>query len=202
MKDPASVLLVPKALNTMSKSDKESLSQDMKEASKEQAEESYNNMKKDSSDDKEEHSQERKEKKKKEPQLPVSESSRSITFHSSRGSSHSDDVPPAAVANQLVQVEPDHKVEEGMVDGGSTSGYLMSKLEAKLTKALLGLRITAFVFCLISFSVLAGAKKKGLFQFSFYNFRELKYVALAPSFLSTHGACACVMNKSHLSIFL
>ncbi|KAF7819595.1 CASP-like protein 4A1 [Senna tora] len=105
---------------------------------------------------------------------------------------------PVVVANRF-QVEPkvvtkvDPGAEEGVVgvndveegtgggDGGNNrrlrpdaNRFLRSKKEGKLNKALLGLRIVAFVFCLASFSVLAADRERGWAMDSFYSYKELR----------------------------
>ncbi|XP_027352592.1 CASP-like protein 4A1 [Abrus precatorius] len=55
------------------------------------------------------------------------------------------------------------------------SGLLRSKKIATWSKLLLGFRITAFVFCLVSFSVLAADKKQGWALDSFYFYKEFRY---------------------------
>lgn len=106
---------------------------------------------------------------------------------------------PVVVANRF-QVEPkvvtmvDPAAQEGVVGvkdaeegAGSWSnnrrlrpdvyGFLRSEKEGKLNKALLGLRIIAFVFCLISFSILVADRKQGWALDSFYLYKEFRYVA-------------------------
>lgn len=56
------------------------------------------------------------------------------------------------------------------------TSMLRSKKIAMLSKVLLSLRFTAFVFCLMSLSVLAADKKKGWAQDSFYKYKEFRYV--------------------------
>ncbi|XP_057731823.1 CASP-like protein N24 [Arachis stenosperma] len=154
---------------------KETSTKEMKDVSKLQEEKAKPQQVKKDTQDKIETSKEKKikNKRKEEPQLPVSESPRSITYHSSGGSFSSSEAPPVgATAVKMALDEPD-KVEEGIVDGGRNSGYLMSKKEAKLSMVLLGLRIATFVFCLVSFSVLATDTNKGPFSYSFYTYKEL-----------------------------
>ncbi|KAI9078028.1 hypothetical protein K1719_039953 [Acacia pycnantha] len=55
------------------------------------------------------------------------------------------------------------------------SGFLLSKKESKLNKALLGLRIAASVLCLASFSVLAADREKGWALDSYYVYKEFRY---------------------------
>lgn len=55
------------------------------------------------------------------------------------------------------------------------SGLLRSKKLASWSKLLLGLRISAFVFCMASFSVLAADKKRGWALDSFYLYKEFRY---------------------------
>ncbi|TKY63246.1 CASP protein 4A1 [Spatholobus suberectus] len=101
---------------------------------------------------------------------------------------------PVVTAHRF-QVEPnvvtkvDPGVEEGFVKdveqatGGAgnrrlrpdVSGLLRSKKIATWSKLLFGLRITAFVFCLASFSVLAADKKQGWALDSFYFYKEFRY---------------------------
>ncbi|CAJ1781384.1 unnamed protein product [Sphenostylis stenocarpa] len=102
--------------------------------------------------------------------------------------------PPVVTAHRF-QVEPavvtkvDPGAEEGFVKdveqatGGAgnrrlrpdVSALLKSKKIATWSKLLLGLRITAFVFCLASFSVLAADKKQGWALDSFYFYKEFRY---------------------------
>ncbi|KAI4350701.1 hypothetical protein L6164_005131 [Bauhinia variegata] len=109
---------------------------------------------------------------------------------------------PVVVANRF-QVEPkvvtkvDPGAEEGVVGvgdveeatgGGSGGGgnvkrrlrpdvsnFLRSKKEVNFNKTVLALRMTALVFCLISFSVLAADRKQGWALDSFYAYKEFKY---------------------------
>ncbi|XP_057447462.1 CASP-like protein N24 [Lotus japonicus] len=77
-------------------------------------------------------------------------------------------------------------------DDGSVSGFLMSKKEEKWCRALLGVRISAFVLCLISFTVMAADKVEGVviesmdlfgnffsteepYSFRWYDYKEFKY---------------------------
>ncbi|KAK7293301.1 hypothetical protein RJT34_16164 [Clitoria ternatea] len=105
--------------------------------------------------------------------------------------------PPPVVTAHRFQVEPkvvtkvDPGAEEGFVGfkdaeptTGNTgnrrlrpdiTGLVRSKKIATWSKLLLGLRITAFVFCLISFSVLAADRKQGWALDSFYVYKEFRY---------------------------
>ncbi|MED6127532.1 hypothetical protein PIB30_088870 [Stylosanthes scabra] len=187
---------------------KETSTQEMKDASKAQEEEGKPQHVKKDSQDKVETSKEKKIKNKKkeekeEPQLPVSESPKSITYHSSGGSFTSSEAPPTGAPFKMAPDEAD-KVEEGIVDGGRNSGYLMSKKEAKLSMILLGLRIATFVFCLVSFSVLADDSKKGPIRYSFDRHKELKYCLAANAIgcmYSMVQICALVkylITKTHM----
>ncbi|KAK7273515.1 hypothetical protein RIF29_14567 [Crotalaria pallida] len=101
--------------------------------------------------------------------------------------------PPVVVAHRF-QVEPkvvtkvDPVAEEGFVgikDAEQASGnrrlrpdvtvMLRSRKVAMLSKVLFGLRITAFVFCLLSLSVLAADKQQGWALDSFYFYKEFRY---------------------------
>lgn len=53
--------------------------------------------------------------------------------------------------------------------------------ESMLEKALMGLRISGFVFCLISFSVMAADKAQGWALDSFYQYKEFRLVFLLTS---------------------
>lgn len=55
------------------------------------------------------------------------------------------------------------------------TSLLKSKKVTVLSKVLLGFRVTAFVFCLVSCSVLASDKKKGWAQDSFYSYKEFRF---------------------------
>lgn len=88
-------------------------------------------------------------------------------------------------------------------DSGFVSDFLRSKKEVKWCMTLLGLRIAAFLLCLISFSVLAANEQKVLvkksiidwfatheyslktqYSFHWYEYDEFKYVSLLhPSIL-------------------
>ncbi|KAK7395682.1 hypothetical protein VNO78_16247 [Psophocarpus tetragonolobus] len=103
--------------------------------------------------------------------------------------------PPPVVTAHRFQVEPavvtrvDPGAEEGFVKDveqatGSAgkrrlrpdvTGLVRSKKIATWSKVLLGLRVTAFVFCLASFSVLAADKKQGWALDSFYFYKEFRY---------------------------
>ncbi|XP_061350409.1 CASP-like protein 4A1 [Gastrolobium bilobum] len=88
----------------------------------------------------------------------------------------------------FVGVKDVEQATDGYGNGGSGGGggsnrrlrpdvstLLRSKKVAMLSKLLLGLRIVAFVFCLISFSVLAVDKEKGWAEDSFYLYKEFRY---------------------------
>ncbi|MED6134950.1 hypothetical protein PIB30_041762 [Stylosanthes scabra] len=182
---------------------KETSTQEMKDASKAQEEEEGKpqHVKKDSQDkvetskEKKTKNKKKEEKEKEEPQLPVSESPKSITYHSSGGSFTSSEAPPTGAPFKMAPDEGD-KVEEGIVDGGRNSGYLMSKKEAKLSMILVGVRIATFVLCLVSFSVLAGDGKKGPFLYSFNRHKELKYLLAANVIGCMHSMVQiCVLVK-------
>ncbi|KAL2320111.1 hypothetical protein Fmac_029080 [Flemingia macrophylla] len=98
---------------------------------------------------------------------------------------------PVVTAHRF-QVEPavvtkvDPGAEEGFVEEATgsagkrrlrpdVSGLVRSKKLASWSKLLLGLRITAFVFCLASFSVLAADKRRGWALDSFYFYKEFRY---------------------------
>ncbi|RDX82200.1 CASP-like protein 4A1, partial [Mucuna pruriens] len=102
--------------------------------------------------------------------------------------------PPVVMVHRFqvestVVTKVDPSAEEGFVKGveqatGSAgnrrlrpdvSGLLRSKKFAMWSKLLLGLRITAFVFCLVSLSVLAADKKQGWALDSFYFYKEFRY---------------------------
>ncbi|OIW06669.1 hypothetical protein TanjilG_04063 [Lupinus angustifolius] len=103
-------------------------------------------------------------------------------------SSASNGVPPVELANQLpvklktITVVGPEEVEEGARWGNDECNYfLKNKKEVKVNMVLLGLRVTAFVFCIISFAVLA-ADKEGIqimqqysLPNSFNRFNEFKY---------------------------
>lgn len=55
------------------------------------------------------------------------------------------------------------------------TGLVRSKKIAAWNKLLVGLRIAALVFCLVSFSVLAADKKQGWALDSFYFYKEFRY---------------------------
>ncbi|KAJ7970859.1 CASP-like protein [Quillaja saponaria] len=111
-------------------------------------------------------------------------------------------LPPHVVANRSVQMEPKvvtkikPSAQDGFIGvadveelrtrtgtGGSfnrqlrpnISSLLKSRRENKLNRALLGFRISAFVFCLMSFSVMAANKKKGWALDSFDSYTEFRY---------------------------
>jgi hypothetical protein len=84
-------------------------------------------------------------------------------------------------------------------DSEAISNFLRSKKEVKWYMALLGIRIVAFVLCLIAFSVLGANEQKVLeneeitnwfsgefsiktpYEFRWYDYAEFKYVALLYS---------------------
>jgi hypothetical protein len=87
-------------------------------------------------------------------------------------------------------------------DSEAISNFLRSKKEVKWYMALLGIRIVAFVLCLIAFSVLGANEQKVLineeitnwfssgfsvktpYEFRWYDYDEFKYVALLYSLSS------------------
>ncbi|KAE9590425.1 hypothetical protein Lal_00028079 [Lupinus albus] len=90
-------------------------------------------------------------------------------------------LPPVEVANQLktINVVGPEEVEEGTRWGNDECNYfLKNKKEVKVNMVLLGLRVTAFVLCIISFAVLA-ADKEGVQVIQQYSlpdsFKEFKY---------------------------
>lgn len=70
-------------------------------------------------------------------------------------------------------------IEQTTVNGNrrlrpDVKGLLRLKKVDALNKVLLGLRVAAFVFCLVSFSVLVSDKKKGWAEDSFYLYKEFR----------------------------
>jgi hypothetical protein len=83
---------------------------------------------------------------------------------------------------------------EGVATGGvdgcgkrrvrpDVSSLLRSEEVASLNKVLLGLRIGGFVFCLVSFAVLAADRKKGWAIDSFYLYKEFRLATTSVSFI-------------------
>ncbi|XP_073222728.1 uncharacterized protein [Cicer arietinum] len=121
---------------------------------------------------------------------PPESNSPSPSLHSLSNSPISNDhlsvVQPPFVTAHRFQVEPtvitkiDPAAEEGFVgvkgttNGGGNRG-LRPDVSSLLSKVLLGFRISAFVFCLVSFSVLAADQKKGWAQDSFFLYKEFRY---------------------------
>lgn len=107
---------------------------------------------------------------------------------------------PLAVANRVFRADPVvvahvnpeaqegftsvREVEAGTNNRGGSGRRLRQNLsilkgprrENMVTRALLGLRISGFVFCLISFSVMAADKSQGWALDSFYNYKEFRLV--------------------------
>ncbi|KAG4940609.1 hypothetical protein JHK84_044750 [Glycine max] len=132
------------------------------------------------------------------PQKPPPDSSPDSSIsdgHFTIGEQRLSPAPPTVVTAHRLKVEPavltrvDPGAEEGFVkdveqatgSAGSRrlrpdmTGLLRSKKIATWSKLLLGLRVTAFVFCLASFSVLATDKKQGWAIDSFYLYKEFRY---------------------------
>ncbi|BAT84669.1 hypothetical protein LR48_Vigan03g162900 [Vigna angularis] len=129
------------------------------------------------------------------PQNPPPESSSDSSISDGHFSIADQRLSPPVVTAQRFQVEPavvtkvDLGAEEGFVKDveqatgaagnrrlrPDVSGLLKTKKIATWSKLLFGLRITAFVFCLASFSVLAADKKRGWALDSFYLYKEFRY---------------------------
>ncbi|XP_014497059.1 CASP-like protein 4A1 [Vigna radiata var. radiata] len=130
------------------------------------------------------------------PQNPPPESSSDSSISDGHFSIADQRLSPPVVMAHRFQVEPavvtkvDLGAEEGFVKdveqatgaaGGNrrlrpdVSGLLKTKKIATWSKLLFGLRITAFVFCLASFSVLAADKKRGWALDSFFLYKEFRY---------------------------
>lgn len=91
--------------------------------------------------------------------------------------------PPAVAAQPKAQdgvAEPGEAQEEG-VNRRTVKPYLSILKRARrqklMRRALLGLRISGFLFCLISFSVMAADKKQGWALDSFSNYKEFRFVS-------------------------
>lgn len=138
------------------------------------------------------------------PQTPTGADSSPVSpISDDHGERFAPVLPPVVTAHRF-QVEPkvvvtkvDPGAKEGFVgvkdvEGGANgicdgsgggnrrlrpdvSSLLRSKKVATLNKLLLGLRITAFVSCLVSFSVLTADKEQGWAQDSFYLYKEFRY---------------------------
>ncbi|KAI4346985.1 hypothetical protein L6164_007841 [Bauhinia variegata] len=138
---------------------------------------------------------------------------------------------PVVVANRF-QVEPmvvtkvDPGAKEGVVDVGNVeqatgsgggrggnenrrlrpdiSDFLRSKKEVNFNKTLLGLRTTALVFCLSSFSVMTADKKQGWTLDSFYVYKEFKYslsvnvIGFVYSLFQVSDLVKYLMTRKHL----
>lgn len=100
--------------------------------------------------------------------------------------------PPVALVNRSVQNEPpalskkmdprrgDRRVEEGGGGNGRRSRQSLSILrkterEQMVKKVALGFRIFGFMFCLVSFSVMAADKNQGWSLDSFQRYKEFRY---------------------------
>jgi hypothetical protein len=91
------------------------------------------------------------------------------------------------------------------VDGGGkrrvrpdVSSLLRSEEVANLNKVLLGLRIGGFVFCLVSFAVLAADRKKGWAIDSFYLYKEFRLATTSVSFI--HSRISIFHNLISLDV--
>jgi hypothetical protein len=130
---------------------------------------------------------------------------------------------PPAMANRVVQADPvvgtmanpvaqKGFIRVGDVEAGtnnrgggdqrkrpnsSISRWKMT--ESMVEKALLGLRISGFVFCLISFSVMAADKAQGWALDSFYHYKEFRLVFLLASlgFLFSKSSTVCGKNLTN-----
>jgi hypothetical protein len=96
-------------------------------------------------------------------------------------------------------------VATGGVDGGGkrrvrpdVSSLLRSEEVANLNKVLLGLRIGGFVFCLVSFAVLAADRKKGWAIDSFYLYKEFRLATTSVSFI--HSRISIFHNLISLDV--
>ncbi|CAJ2669789.1 unnamed protein product [Trifolium pratense] len=101
---------------------------------------------------------------------------------------------------------------EGAAAGGGdkrrvrpdVSSLLRSEEVASLNKVLLGLRIGGFVFCLVSFAVLAADRKKGWAIDSFYLYKEFRYslsvnvIGFVYSALQICDLVKYLMTKKHI----
>ncbi|KAK6913136.1 Casparian strip membrane protein domain [Dillenia turbinata] len=103
---------------------------------------------------------------------------------------------PVVVMSRSVRDEPkvvtksDQKAEDGYVIGGMDAGggsgrrttrpplsiLKRGKRESKLKKAKLGFRICGFLFCLVSFSVMAADRNQGWAMDSFSRYKEFRYL--------------------------
>ncbi|KAK7373253.1 hypothetical protein VNO80_06653 [Phaseolus coccineus] len=130
-----------------------------------------------------------------QPQKPPPDSSSDSSISNGHFSIADQRLSPLVLTTHRFQVEPavvtkvDLGAEEGFVKDveqatGATgnrrlrpdvSGLLKSKKIGTLSKLLLGLRISALVFCLASFSVLAADKNRGWALDSFYLYKEFRY---------------------------
>ncbi|KAL6135764.1 hypothetical protein ACLB2K_067990 [Fragaria x ananassa] len=91
---------------------------------------------------------------------------------------HSKFEPPAAVVAQTKDQEGGEAQEEG-VDRktlrSSLSILKRARRQSLVRRAMLGLRISGILFCMISFSVMAADKKQGWASDSFSNYKEFRY---------------------------
>ncbi|KAL6136316.1 hypothetical protein ACLB2K_061612 [Fragaria x ananassa] len=91
---------------------------------------------------------------------------------------HSNFAPPPAVAAQTKDQEGGEAQEEG-VDRKtlrpSLSILKRARRQSLVRRAMLGLRISGILFCMISFSVMAADKKQGWASDSFSNYKEFRY---------------------------
>jgi len=130
-----------------------------------------------------------------QPQKPPPDSSSDSSISDGHFTIADQRLSPPVVTAHRFQVEPavvtkvDPGAEEGFVKDveqatgaagnrrlrPDVSGLLKSKKIATWSKLLLGLRISAFVFCLASFSVLAADKNRGWALDSFYLYKEFRY---------------------------
>ncbi|GAU13073.1 hypothetical protein TSUD_173730 [Trifolium subterraneum] len=84
------------------------------------------------------------------------------------------------------------------------SSLLRSEEVASLNKVLLGLRVGGFVFCLVSFAVLAADRKKGWAIDSFYLYKEFRYslsvnvIGFVYSALQICDLVKYLMTKKHI----
>ncbi|KAK9925284.1 hypothetical protein M0R45_033612 [Rubus argutus] len=89
--------------------------------------------------------------------------------------------PPAVAAQPQAQdgVAGAGESQEEAVNRRTVKPYLSilkrARRQSLMRRALLGLRISGFLFCLISFSVMAADKKQGWASDSFSNYKEFRY---------------------------
>ncbi|XP_022740050.1 CASP-like protein 4A1 [Durio zibethinus] len=79
---------------------------------------------------------------------------------------------PPAVAVSTIEVE-----EQSQKPGYGTHLSILRRIkrDKRVKRALLGFRISGFVFCLVSFSVLAADKDQGWALDSFYRYKEFRF---------------------------